>query len=444
MNAFNDILDFDLDIGDIEDINTGINTRSFKEFCEAIDVLRDLDTPDDFFDEKVTDDSTSIRKSLGKAAQNTYTTTKAAGKIYSNITTGGGNLISATWDLFMKGLTAVSKIFVFATNKLSNIPKSISQMSSKIAAIPTDIRNKIRGNIKLYVRIEDISTIYRSNIFKTMDLFFSKANLLASGDTWTTFFSRRSNKKRSYDVAVLDDNGNPVKDANGKQETVAVKGKANDIKICAELKALAGKLHTIDMTPTTIEMSDAETVAKYFGGEGAEPIKFVDLHGKHRECSTYLDALQVLVIDLNALVTKTNALQDAIAAKYDRTTINASIGKLNQTQQTIITGSMESIQTASRILGEFVKYIVSDMNTIKSSLLAILNSKDGIAGRRAQDGDTELKDKLQADLDSRKKHREVEAQHRDQLKDIRAKNRKSAKDNRKQVSSIMKNRESFD
>ena len=69
---------------------------------------------------------------------------------------------------------------VIIINKITNIPKFILKTADRAAAIPGEVKAKIKGNITLYIRANDIEVLYNNllNLLIYLYLNHSKIALL--------------------------------------------------------------------------------------------------------------------------------------------------------------------------------------------------------------------------------------------------------------------------
>lgn len=339
----------------IEDIIISNITESseFREFCSDLDQLSLLVSPELYL-EKVIDRNNHIKNTAEKITKNTVNSTRQVASVYNDITDANANVIKSLWDLFMKSVQLTTKVLTFALNKISLVPKMILSVTNKMINLPNDIKNKIKGNIKLYVTVEDIYDLYNKNIFRMLDQFMADADIVVKGDMWGTFFNRRSNK-----------NG-------GQWNLKDLTPGANDMAALKKMNKVYGKLKLVEFQQTTIDMSNPKNVDIYLGN--SKSINFTDLSGNKHEC-TYYEALHQFMKDLEKEKERLENLQKSIGEKYDNTRMNQNFGSLSPIAQKRITDTIVMISKMVNIIGNLVRYITIDMNELSTGANKILKER---------------------------------------------------------------------
>lgn len=328
---------------DTPDLNImDIDNWGFKEFCENLDILDQLSTSEVYIEE-VTNNKATLMKPFKGTIKNTADTTIDLVSIYGGLMSGNASVIKGFWDLFMKLINLGLNVILFILGKITTIPILIMKVGDKVGSIPDNIANKIQGNIKVYITIPDIESLYNNQLLNKLTTFISLSRRLAEGDTWGTFFRKRKGSK----------------------------GNENDIKISKEMKAIYAHLKTLKFTQTTIFMSHTDAFKQYFGQE--KSIHFVDLHGKKHN-DTYYEALTQLVEDIKAHQDDLKVIQQSVSSKYTETYMNQEFSKLTATQRDIIVNSVQMISRMLKVTGDIVKYIIIDMQTIEKETSKILNA----------------------------------------------------------------------
>lgn len=297
----------------------------------------------------------------GAIIKNTIKTTKDVASAYGNVTDGGGAIISSFWNMGMGLISLVSKIIKFILTQLAKIPNMIAQMFRLIENIPTEIKNKIRGNIKLYVTADSIIMFY-NNIFPNISRFLSLSKDLSDGDTWTTFF-------------------NVIKGNNIKEDIKRLLFTKKDTTICKDMKKTVSRLYNFDIVPTTIEMTNIDIVNIYFGTN--EVIEFTDLHGTHHR-SSYFDALAQLMKDLNNGKVIIERLYRDLGVKYKNAEIKQALSKIDINTQEKIGETIQYVSVVVNIIGKMLSCVIKDMNTIKGSYNSI-NKKMNVKNSKIED-----------------------------------------------------------
>ena len=244
----------------VDDIiaSTLTDTIQFKEYCENLDELGSIIDPE-FYLEAVEHKKTGIKRELGKVTKNTIDTTRKMGSIYNDITDAGGGLIKGGVDVLGASIRLIVKIIKFFTDKIIKIPKMIVKVIDKIGQIPSDIKNKIKGNIKLYITINDIQDLYGQSLMNQLKTFISYASALSQGELWGTFF-------------------NPRKVSNGLLNI-----NMNDKKNIKDMQKIYNYIANLNFTESIINMSSMDVVNAYFGD--SKSVKFID-HNNQRVVHT--------------------------------------------------------------------------------------------------------------------------------------------------------------
>lgn len=336
-------------LDDIE-ATIGLDTSShaFKEFCSDLDELG-LITDCELYDEKVKSVDQSLRRFGKDVRRNTVSTTLDVGKAYGNIVDSNASVIKSIWDLMMRALHLSVRAISFVLRKISYIPYAIIRLGDKIADIPSDVRNKIRGNIKLYITVADIHSLYNNQLLVKLETLIALATRLSTGDMWGTFISRRDSSQK------------------------IIFGE-NDMKTCKEMLKIYEQIKMLEFTPSTIEMKDEATVNVYFGT--AQAVEFTDLHGKKHK-STYYEALTVLLDDIDKQKKNMETIQKSIGEKYTQTQANTNFSKLHYTQQALIKDTINMMSKSISVVGNIIRYVNIDIETLNNATDALLK-KQGI------------------------------------------------------------------
>lgn len=324
------------------------SSQAFKEFCSDLDEISVI-TDCELYAEKVKSVDQSLRHFGRDVRKNTISTTLDVGKAYGNIVDSNASVIKSVWDLMMRALHLSVRAISFVLKKVSYIPYAIIKLGDKIADIPSDVRNKIRGNIKLYITVSDIHSLYNNQLLAKLETLLSLASRLSKGDMWGTFISRRDSDQK------------------------IVFGE-NDMKICKDMGKVYEQIKMLEFTPSTIEMKDEATVNIYFGT--AQAVEFTDLHGKQHK-STYYEALNVLLDDINKQKRNMEDIQKSIGQKYTQTQANTSFSKLHYTQQTLIKDTINMMSKSIAVVGNIIRYVNTDIETLNNATDALLK-KQGV------------------------------------------------------------------
>lgn len=325
-----------------------VTGKEFTEFSNAINELEIL-VGADIYTEAVRDTSPSAKKFMGVVKKNTWDTTKDVGKVYGDIISGNANVMKATWDLVVKIIHTTVKVLKFILDKIASVPKLILKVGAKVSDISVELRSKISGNITLHITAGDIEMIYNKLFMRHLTSYINDASNLSKGEFWGTFMNKRK------EVVNLGHN------------TVTVK--ENDIKTCKRMMSTFGHLQSTEFRPTIINLKDKNNVNIYFGAD--KLINFTDLYGKKHQLS-YYEALNKIIEDLNAKKSELETIHSAIGDKLKQTELNQTYAKLGSHDKYLLNTTLSQIGKVSSIVGNFVKYIMSDLNTINGNIDKIL------------------------------------------------------------------------
>lgn len=342
----------DLSLNVIDEIleSNFINPSSFMEFSNNINDLEDV-WKSYYYSESVKNTKKLLGDKIADVKNNTINTTKKAAAIYDVATDIGGAVYSTEFNLVSSSLDLIAKICKFVVKAVLFIPNMISKMITRISQLPGTIKSKIRGDIQLYITAGDIGMVYNNSLLNNIDTFVGKLDLLSQGDTWSTFIRRRQAAKNSGD-------GNNVS--------------VSDMRLCKEMSTAFNAIQNIEFSKSTVVMKDQNVVNTYFGNEPV--IQFSDLRGVTRKLS-YYQALSQLSGDLKTITDKLNTSRERLTDKYDRTQLNQEFHKLSLSKQKIIRQTVEMTSKCTTVIGNIVKYVMTDMKTISKSIDKMNNKK---------------------------------------------------------------------
>lgn len=328
------------------------DSLEFAEYCQNLDMINILTDTELYLNEAMDQNSVN-NKTLSKIVTNTAKTTKDLANIYGLTTDAGGAGIKSIWDLVMKLISLAAKALKFIVGKIILVPKLIVQIIDIIQTIPTNVKNKIRGNIQLYITIEDVEILMNQFILNHIITFMNYAQQLSVGESWTTFFHRGQGSS-----------------ASNKTDMKLISDMNKEFKIFSKLT----------FHKTTVDMNDSTVVEGYFG---KGKIVYKDMHGnQHNE--TYYGTLKELMEIVSSNKSFLDKIYSAIGNKINTTQLNQSFGSLNSIQRNSIINSMGMVSMATQILGNLVRYVITDMNTIKKSTEQIMKRQSAIENGTAR------------------------------------------------------------
>ena len=328
--------------------DTLFGSDSFNEFCNDIDMLESL-INNTLYTEVVGNKEKTFKNTVKDIVGNTNKTIEKTGNVYHNVTDAGGAIYRGEFNIIMSAVTLISKIAVFFANKIGTVASLISKTIDNIGDIPQSIRNKIRGNITLYITVNDIDDLYNNALLAKLETFTKYMERLTKGDTWTTLFSKR---------------GKMLDKLNNMND--------NDIGLCKEMKKEFNYFSKLRFDKTVIDMSIKDNVSIYIGADKC--IKFNDLKGKSHYTS-YYDALDLLVKELTRYSQIINSLREDLGEKFNKSQCNQQFSKLNTHSQHIITETIQMISKFISIIANMVRYIIIDMQTVRGVYQKISQKK---------------------------------------------------------------------
>ena len=141
------------------------------------------------------------------------------------------------------------------------------------------------------------------------------------------------------------------------------------MNICRKMDGLYEHFKNTEFKPTIVNMKDQSTVNLYFGN--SKSIKFTDNYGRYHEC-TYYEALNFMMNNLKDKNENLSQVQTLIGDKLRKTEANQNYNDLNNPSKHRINTTMSQISKVVSIIGNFIKYIMADINTINKSVDKIL------------------------------------------------------------------------
>lgn len=354
-------------VGWIEDASTGIIDINSEEFKEFADVLNELDSmfKTESFVEAVDDYSLKKMSSIRKTVNRTIDTTKDLAAAYGNITAAGGDAIHSVWGLISGAIGLIARASAFILRQITRIPNNIIRLAHKIGNIPGDIKRKIRGDIQLYFTAPDISHIYSDSIMYYIELFMSDLRLLTKGQGWTTFCTLRRGLN------------NDSKTFLGKFERYF----ENDMAQCRNMAKAYHKLRIVKFTKTTVKIKDEAEQDIYFGNAKIEikiPNPNLSASGGDKDANagrtvsvTYFAGLQQIVNDLSRYKTEIEALSKDLDQKNQNSMDNSQFAKLSGRAQKRVRETIQMISEMIVLIGNIIKYVISDINTINGAMKKI-------------------------------------------------------------------------
>ena len=335
-----------------ENIDYNLHTQEFKEFCSNLNSLGVITNPRLYIESMEDHNKSFIAKMKDKKIlSNARKTTGDVKKAYDDVTDGGGSLIRAVWDMSMKGIQLASKIIKFILINLAKIPKMIVSIVKTIGRIPQNVRNKIRGNISLYITVNDVNSLYKT-LIPVIDTFLDNADEVCKGTMWGTFFNRRPAGSKIPSKYILTE---------------------NDMAYHKKMKSAYEKLKLIEFKETIVKLEDPNVVNIYFGG--TKSIKYKNASGNVVE-STYYDALAAVLNEFQEQSEFLKSVQTDIGEKFDKSQMNQAFARLDTSAQQTVGDTIQMISKVINIIGNLLRYTIIDMKTIRNSADKILSKEN--------------------------------------------------------------------
>ncbi len=312
-----------------------ISKKSSKAFWESANSLNYY-LEDEFYLEARINNTRDILGKIGNAMDNTLDTTGKILGAYDDVTDGGGKLLKATADLIFAAIRIITRVAKFILTSIAIVPITIAKAITALGELPANIRNKIRGNIKLYVTAEDLE-FFHNTLFKDLEAFMSLVKDMGRGDMWGTFW-----------------------DGDKNDDEIRAR---NDMQLYAKIEGFFNRID-ISFKQTYIELRDPRMREIYFGNK--DELKIVDGRGNIIR-TTYLKALEELIVKLKTLSPQVKEVQQVFNDKVSRTEVNGKLARLRVANQLKIRKAIQMISRVTVLIGKFIEYVNRDAMTITNS-----------------------------------------------------------------------------
>lgn len=339
------MLNLELSIIDMDD--------TYDKFCESLDELNLLYEQEDFYIEAIEDENKTFMdriKGVKGPLHDTRKSTKDVLKAYNDVTTSSGNLMKTLWNIMMKGFHLAVKVLVYIINTVAKIPDFINNLLKNIISIPEEVRRKIRGDIKLYIPLQDLE-LFQKKIFPHIIRFSNAANEIRKGNMFGTFFNRRNQGDSGIKKILFTE---------------------NDIKYARIMLDAFNKMKNIRFSKTNIEINNPAIMKLYFGGENS--YEYVNREGKKVK-GNYYSALIDIFEHIREYDFLFKELKEDLSMKFDETITNRKIEGLSDNNKNLIKDTMEIMVKFINMMGNLIRYIVADMKTLDGCVNKILNKK---------------------------------------------------------------------
>lgn len=354
----------------------------YIEFCESLSLLQIMTSTVEYMSEAIdgANSKNGVGRQVEKIASNTVQTTKDVATLWGITTDAGGAGIKSIWDLAFKLISIAAKALAWIAKKLIMIPNMISSAIDMVTKIPKEVKSRIRGDIRLNITVEDVQSIIDTMCLLHMKNFLMYATQLSKGEMWSTLFHKENS---SIAESILNK---------------LFKDESNDIKTIARMKKEYKYFNNLRINPTVVNMNDQNTVECYFG-QGT--INFTDIHG-HPYKETYYMSLKRILNWISEDQNNLNELYIELGTKLQKSQQNATFGKLNSVQQKQVLNVLQMMSDVVKIIGNIMKAVISDMDTIKKTTSQIINRQSKISDGTAKKKLFGRKDTAIKDLDINK------------------------------------------
>ena len=349
---------------DINNLVTEDEEKEFQKACRDIELLSLLCRPYDVFEEEVVDKPYGFKQKFGNTVTNTVDTTKTAMGIVGGVTDLKATGYKGMWDLAAKCMQLAGRVAGYVLKKAYELPDKISKLINGVMDIPANVRNKIRGNIKLYITINDFMFIYTHGIIHKIDQFIKQVDLLSKGETWTAFFKGRG--VINIAKSVLSGDGMPT----------------NDKKHLEMMNKLFKEIQRVKFTETVVEMHDMDDILSYFGDK--QSIQFTDLQGNAQNC-TYYEALQVLMKDIQSESDTLKKVREDFQTKVADTKASQEYASLSLHYQNEITAALNNISAVTSMIGEIIKCVIEDLKTLAGAVNTARKNANKITSKKKEE-----------------------------------------------------------
>lgn len=320
----------------IESTNVANDKEMIKLFNEAIEEFEKYKN-DEFMLEARVNPSGDFLKQMDSALANSAELTKKVLTSYDDTTTGLGRVFKSVANVVIGMANIIARCITFIFNIAANILSAIGTAIEWIQNLPDNIRNKIRGNINLYITANDLE-FFHQTLFPDIKGFIGLAKSLTEGNVWGTFW-------------------NPDKDNDNR----------NDMEIDKKMRQFFKRIN-VDFVKSLIDLSLEANRNAYFGN-GAN-ISYADAKGDS-VTTNYPEALKNLIEKIQSLFPELKEIRKAFNEKLSRTEVNGKLAELPVKKQLMIRSNVIMIAEVAKIISKFMGYANKDLGVIISAMKRI-------------------------------------------------------------------------
>ena len=360
-------------------------SKEYLEFCSNLDELGELSA----YDEGMTydDTKTSLKSDVFKIGRNTLDTTKDVFKVYKYATDSKAKTYKGLWDLFMRLLQLITKVIAFIWRMLGNIPIRLVRLIDWITHLPSRIFNKIKGNIELYITVDDLKNIYSVDLFENINIILKDAKVMMNGDFWTKW--KNSIHLSKKDINIHTDVKIPGMDKNIEiNKNIGIplleKDPGTSKAIKEMIKIYESKLSKIRFVKSIVDLGRDDNVNLYFK---TKEISINNRAGMIRTGS-YLELLKALLQDMKDKESELKSVSTAVAENLQAASTEDGFLALSASNRTAVYKATQCLSGTINILGNVVKYVNKDIQTFNNAYKRIDERKEQIDTDNSTSSDT--------------------------------------------------------
>ena len=322
---------FDLNIFESispDDMTLAVDYVEFTECLESLDELLSKV----IFTEAAVGQNQGIKKGL----QNAVKTTKDVAGVYNDATDAGGSINDAIFQLLVNTASLIAKILKFILTNLAKIPLALAKAIKYLTNVPQTVIAKIRGDLEIYITVDDLSLLYDSIIPNMADFL-----------TLATSFTKAGDYNTSMNIPFIDT--------------------AHDFKTYKAMDKIYKKIANVRFEKSVVKMNDKQIIETYLSPK-----------------SKYYKFLEDTLHLLNKGKPEFEELVKAATNKFNANEIKGVVSKLSPENQLRAKNSPHMISKVVSIMGNIVKYIIIDLSTINKAVFKLQTSSKKL--KLGQDG----------------------------------------------------------
>lgn len=337
--------EFDI-LSETYDVFNDIHSKHFKEFCRVLD---EMDTLYFNYNEAVSSVTMNINNpnSFANKMDDNINTTKGAANLANAGMDAYAGYMRTEYSILGKALSLVGRVIGFLLDKIMAISTKIVAVMNGTKSIKATTLAKISGDIALYITCDDIHNLYKNGIMDKIKTMVKYGEDATVGITWGRLFHPRG--------GLLNKNAK------------------NDIKLLHEMQTIHNQISTLEFVKTIVPMTNSNTIRMYLGN--VKSIKISDSNGINQDY-TYYEALHKMMTEVSGWQEDIRVIKDNMNKKYSDSRMIGEFAKLSEKQRKTIIDTINMLSTTFKVLGNIVKYINVDMNTIAKEIKTIQKAQE--------------------------------------------------------------------